>query len=124
VKSRQERIERSSFRIGESSGKRFQCNAGKVRETSCSPDLSSAAMANSKNPRKRKLPVREKTVTVSFARKLIEDLERVDHAITMARLYAGDKDDFRDGIEALVKVVDQQGKVLRDLLLALEEHSR
>jgi hypothetical protein len=81
-------------------------------------------MANSKKPRKRKLPAREKTVTVSFTRKLIEDLERVDHAITMARLYAGDKDDFRDGIEALVKVVDQQGKVLRDLLLALEEHSR
>jgi hypothetical protein len=42
----------------------------------------------------------------------------------MARLYAGDKDDFRDGIEALVKVVDQQGKVLRDLLLALEEDSQ
>ena len=32
--------------------------------------------------------------------------------------------DFRDGIEALVKVVDQQGKVLRDLLLALEEDSQ
>ena len=42
----------------------------------------------------------------------------------MARLYASDKDDFRDGIEALVKVVDQQGKVLRDLLLALEEGSQ
>ena len=81
-------------------------------------------MTTSKKHRPKKSPTREKTVSAAFARKLLEELETVDHAITMARLYAGDKDDFRDGIEALVKVVDQQGKVLRDLLLALEEDSR
>ena len=81
-------------------------------------------MTTSKKPRPKKSPTREKTVSAAFARKLLEELETVDHAITMARLYAGDKDDFRDGIEALVKVVDQQGKVLRDLLLALEEDSQ
>jgi hypothetical protein len=78
-------------------------------------------MTKSNKPGKRKPPAREKAVGVSIVRKLLEDLETVDHAITMARLYAGDKDDFRDGIEALVKVVDQQGKVLRDLLLTLED---
>ena len=78
-------------------------------------------MTKSTKPRKRKPPVREKATTVSVVRKFLEDLETVDHAITMARLYAGDKDDFREGIEALVKVVDQQGKVLKDLLLALED---
>jgi hypothetical protein len=78
-------------------------------------------MTTSKKSRPKKSPAREKTISTSFARKLLQDLETVDHAITMARLYASDKDDFRDGIEALVKVVDQQGKVLRDLLLALEE---
>jgi hypothetical protein len=83
----------------------------------------SSAMTTSKKPRPKKSPTREKTVSAAFARKLLEELETVDHAITMARLYAGDKDDFRDGIEALVKVVDQQGKVLRDLLLALKEDS-
>ena len=81
-------------------------------------------MTTSKKPRPKKSPTREKTISTLFARKLLQDLETVDHAITMARLYAGDKDDFRDGIEALVKVVDQQGKVLRDLLLALEEDSQ
>ena len=81
-------------------------------------------MTKPTKPRKRKPPAREKAVNVSLARKLLEDLESVDHAITMARLYAGDKDDFRDGIEALVKVVDQQGKVLKDLLLALEDKLR
>ena len=81
-------------------------------------------MTTSKKPHPKKSPTREKTISTSFARKLLQDLETVDHAITMARLYASDKDDFRDGIEALVKVVDQQGKVLRDLLLALEEDSQ
>jgi hypothetical protein len=81
-------------------------------------------MTTSKKPRPKKSPAREKTISTSFARKLLQDLETVDHAITMARLYASDKDDFRDGIEALVKVVDQQGKVLRDVLLALEEDSQ
>ena len=33
------------------------------------------------------------------------------------------KDDFLDSIEALVELIDQQGTVLRDLLLALEEDS-
>ncbi len=78
-------------------------------------------MTKTTKPRKRKPPAPEKAVNLSLARKLLADLETVDHAITMARLYAGDKDDFRDGIEALVKVVDQQGKVLKDLLLALED---
>jgi hypothetical protein len=82
------------------------------------------AMTKSTTTRKKKPPAREKAVNVSLARKLLEDLETVDHAITMARLYAGDKDDFRDGIEALVKVVDQQGKVLKDLLLALDDKLR
>jgi hypothetical protein len=81
-------------------------------------------MTTSKKPRPKKSPTREKIVSVAFARKLLEELETVDHLLTMARLYAGDKDDFRDGIEALVKVVDQQGTVLRELLLALEEDSR
>jgi hypothetical protein len=81
-------------------------------------------MTKSTKPPKKRPPAREKAVNVSLARKLVEDLESVDHAITMARLYAGDKDDFRDGIEALVKVVDQQGKVLKDLLLALEDKLR
>jgi hypothetical protein len=78
-------------------------------------------MTKSTKPPKRKPPAREKAATVSIVPKLLEDLETVDHAITMARLYAGDKDDFREGIEALVKVVEQQGKVLKDLLLALED---
>jgi hypothetical protein len=81
-------------------------------------------MTKSTKPRKRKPPAREKAASVSLVRKLLGDLETVDHAITMARLYAGDKDDFRDGIEALVKVVDQQGKVLKDLLVALEDKLR
>jgi hypothetical protein len=83
-----------------------------------------SAMTNPKKIRKAKPRSPEKPVSVSFARKLLDDLETVDHAITMARLYATDKDDFRDGIEALVNVVDQQGKVLRELLLALEENLR
>jgi hypothetical protein len=78
-------------------------------------------MTKSTKPRKRKPPAREKAATFSVVRKLLEDLETVDHAVTMAKLYAGDKDDFREGIEALVKVVEQQGKVLKDLLLALED---
>ena len=81
-------------------------------------------MTTSKKTRPEKSPARKRTISTSFTRKLLEQLEAVDHAITMARLYAGDKDDFRDGIEALVKVVDQQGMVLRDLLLALEEDSQ
>jgi hypothetical protein len=81
-------------------------------------------MTKSTKPAKAKPPAREKAANVSFVRKLLEDLETVDHAITMARLYAGDKDDFREGIEALVKVVEQQGKVLKDLLLALEDKVR
>jgi len=81
-------------------------------------------MTKTTKPRKKKPQTREKAVNISVARKLLDDLETVDHAITMARLYAGDKDDFRDGIEALVKVVDQQGKVLKDLLLALEDKLR
>jgi len=81
-------------------------------------------MTKSTSPGKRKSPAREEAIKLSFVRKLLEDLETVDHAITMARLYGGDKDDFRDGIEALVKVVDQQGKVLKDLLLALEDRLR
>jgi hypothetical protein len=85
---------------------------------------SSTAMTKSTKPQKGKPPIRQKAVNVTLVRKLLEDLESVDHAVTMARLYAGDKDDFRDGIEALVKVVDQQGKVLKDLLLALEDKLR
>jgi len=77
-------------------------------------------MTTPKKLQKPNPPTRQKAISASFVGKLLEELETVDHAITMARLYAGDKDDFRDGIEALVKVVDQQGKVIRDLLLALE----
>jgi hypothetical protein len=78
-------------------------------------------MTKSTKVPKRKPPAREKAANVTIVRKLLADMEGVDHAITMARLYAGDKDDFREGIEALVKVVDQQGKVLKELLLALED---
>jgi hypothetical protein len=98
--------------------------AGKRRSQSGSAGPSSTAMTKSTKPAKAKPPAREKAANVSFVRKLLEDLETVDHAITMARLYAGDKDDFREGIEALVKVVEQQGKVLKDLLLALEDKVR
>jgi hypothetical protein len=103
----------------------LECGAEKKwRHVSSSAGPSSTAMTKSTKPLKKRPPTREKAVNVSLARKLLEDLETVDHAITMARLYAGDKDDFRDGIEALVKVVDQQGKVLKDLLLALEDKLR
>ena len=73
--------------------------------------------------RKSNSPARKKAVTGPFVRELLENLERTDRALATAKLYADNKDDFLDSIEALVEVVDQQGTVLRDLLLALEEDS-
>jgi hypothetical protein len=51
-------------------------------------------------------------------------LESVDYDLTVAKLNAGDEEDFRESImEALAKVVAKHGEVLRALLLALEEDS-
>jgi hypothetical protein len=75
-------------------------------------------MAIPKKPRKRKSPTREKAIGTSFVRELLDDLESVDRALISA-----DKGYFRDSIKALVEVVAQQGMVLKDLLLALEEDS-
>ena len=80
-------------------------------------------MAIPKKPRKRKSPAREKAISPSFVRELLVDLESADRALAIAKPGADDKDDFRDRIEALVLVVAQQGMVLKDLLLALEEDS-
>ena len=55
-------------------------------------------------------------------RELLDDLETVDRALASAKIYA-DKDNVRDSIKALVEVVAQQGMVLKDLLLALEQDS-
>ena len=80
-------------------------------------------MATPKKARKRKSPTRKKAVSVPFVRGLLDDLDKVDRALTIAKRCADDKEDFRERIEALVEVVAQQGMVLRDLLLALEEDS-
>ena len=79
-------------------------------------------MATSKKSRKRKSPKLEKAVSASFVRELLDDLETVDRALASAKIYA-DKDNVRDSIKALVEVVAQQGMVLKDLLLALEQDS-
>jgi hypothetical protein len=81
-------------------------------------------MATPKKPRKRKSPSRKKAISVPFVRELLDDLDKVDRSLTIAkRCCADDKEDFRERIEALVEVVAQQGMVLKDLLLALEEDS-
>ena len=51
-------------------------------------------------------------------RELLEALEAVDGALKIGRIKAND-----ESVEALVKVLTQQGMVLKDLLLALEEDS-
>ena len=79
-------------------------------------------MATSKKSRQRKSPKLEKAVSASFVRELLDDLETVDRALASAKIYA-DKDNVRDSIKALVEVVAQQGMVLKDLLLALEQDS-
>jgi hypothetical protein len=79
-------------------------------------------MAMAKKPRKRKSPTREKAISAAFVRELLDDVEAVDRALATTKIFA-DKDNLRDGIKALVEVVAQQGAVLRDLLLALEEDS-
>ena len=79
-------------------------------------------MATSKKSRKRKSPKLEKAVSASFVRELLDDLETVDRALASAKICA-DKDNVRDSIKALVEVVAQQGMVLKDLLLALEQDS-
>lgn len=79
-------------------------------------------MATSKKSRKRKSPKLEKAVSASFVRELLDDLETVDRALASAKIYA-DKDNVRDSTKALVEVVAQQGMVLKDLLLALEQDS-
>jgi hypothetical protein len=78
-------------------------------------------MALPKKPRKRKSPT-EKAVSNLFVRELLDDLETVDRALATAK-FCADKDYFRDSIKALAEVVSQQGMVIRDLLLALEEDS-
>jgi hypothetical protein len=77
-----------------------------------------------RNARKTKSPAKAKAVSAALVRELLETLEVVDGALRMARLYANDEETFRDSVEALVKVVTQQGMVLKDLLLALEEDSK
>jgi hypothetical protein len=66
--------------------------------------------------RKAKSPPRERAVSGLFVRELLEDLEAVDGALRIQKIKAND-----ESVEALVKVVTQQGMVLKDLLLALEE---
>jgi hypothetical protein len=79
-------------------------------------------MAIPKKPHKRKSRTREKAVSAPFVRDLLEDIESVDLALATAKICA-DKDHFPESLKALVEVVTQQGTVLRDLLLALEEDS-
>jgi hypothetical protein len=74
-----------------------------------------------RNARKTKSPAKGKAVSAALVRELLEALEGVDGALRMARINANDEETFRDSVEALVKVVTQQGMVLKDLLLALEE---
>jgi hypothetical protein len=77
-------------------------------------------MAILKKPRKLernpKSSPRERAVNGLFVRELLGDLEAVDGALSIRRIKAND-----ESVEALVKVVTQQGMVLKDLLLALEE---
>jgi hypothetical protein len=75
-----------------------------------------------KKPRKRKSPTRKRPLALHSCAKLLDDIEAVDRALATAKICA-DKDHFRESIKALVEVVTQQGTVLRDLLLALEEDS-
>jgi molecular chaperone GrpE (heat shock protein) len=79
-------------------------------------------MAIPRKPRKRKSPAREKAISAAFVRELLDDIEAVDRALATAKICA-EKDNLRDGIKSLLEVVAQQGTVLRDLLLALEEDS-
>jgi molecular chaperone GrpE (heat shock protein) len=74
-----------------------------------------------RNARKTKSAAKGKAVSAALVRELLEALEAVDGALRMARINANDEETFRDSVEALVKVVTQQGMVLKDLLLALEE---
>jgi hypothetical protein len=71
--------------------------------------------------RKTKSAAKEKAVGAPLVRELLEALVAVDGALRMARIDAYDEETLRDSVEALVKAVTQQGMVLKDLLLALEE---